>query len=139
MKIEDFVMDNEKNDAQYVSYHLKSDVHILGRTIHATDDIDVEISIATNENIENVLEMMNTYFEYLGKCKEQLIKYIESEAGEETLPSDWFENFDIFSVSITINSTEDYGAVIAVDDEYFGHIIELYFDKENIVDNILLG
>ena len=139
MKIEDFVMDNEKNDAQYVSYHLKSDVYILGKTIHGTDDIDVEISIVTNENIENVLDMMNTYFAYLGKCKEQLIKFIESEAGEETLPSDWFENFDIFSVSITINSTEDYGAVIAVDDEYFGHIIELYFDKENIVDNILLG
>ena len=45
MKIEDFVMDNEKNDAQYVSYHLKSDVYILGKTIHGTDDIDVEISI----------------------------------------------------------------------------------------------
>lgn len=40
---------------------------------------------------------------------------------------------------ITINSMVDYGAVIAVDDDYFGHIIELYFDKEEIVDNILVG
>ena len=74
----------------------------------------------------------------MNNCKEKLVSYIELEANEE-LPSDWFDDFDIISVSITINTKNDYGTVIAIDDDYFGHVIELYFDMEEIVDCILVG
>lgn len=138
MEREDFIVDNENTDDNYKCYHLKQDIKIFGRKISIEDDVDIEINISVNEDIEKLLGLINEYFEYLSDCKEQLVDYILSET-QEDLPCLWFEDLGIISISITVNSTEDYGAVISVDDDYLGHILELYFDKTEIEDCILVG
>lgn len=138
MKLDNFEINKENSDERYICYSLNKDTKILNKAICVHDDIDMEINISVNCSIENVLGVLNDYLDFLNNCKEKLVSYIELEANEE-LPSDWFDDFDIISVSITINTENDYGAVIAIDDDYFGHVIELYFDMEEIVDCILVG
>ncbi len=138
MKLDNFEINKENSDERYICYSLNKDTKILNKAICVHDDIDMEINISVNCSIENVLGVLNDYLDFLNNCKEKLVSYIELEANEE-LPSDWFDDFDIISVSITINTENDYGTVIVIDDDYFGHVIELYFDMEEIVDCILVG
>lgn len=65
--------------------------------------------------------------------------YFSSKLGER-LPEDWFENIEVYSASLTFITLEDFGATISFGESVFSdHIIEFYFDKFEITNDVLNG
>lgn len=56
------------------------------------------------------------------------------------LPADWYDKIEVMDVSITFDSSEDYGATIAFGESVCAdHTIEIDIDGREITDSRLIG
>lgn len=130
---------SELSDGRYKCYRPLGSVNIFGYEITEDDTEYFEISVSSNCSLEDVMPLLNKYLLWLADCKETLVTYFKEQLGE-ILPENWYEEIEVFTVSIVINSLDDYGATIAFGESIFGdHIVELDLEKEEIVDNRLNG
>lgn len=135
----ELLFDEELSDGQYKCYRPLGSVNIFGYEITEDDTENFDISVASNIGLKNVLPLLNKYLLWLADCKETLVTYFEEQLGEILLEN-WYEEIEVFTVSIVINSLDDYGATIAFGESVFSdHIVELDLEKEEIVDNRLNG
>lgn len=56
-------------------------------------------------------------------------------------PIQWMKDFEVYAASIVFNSPDDYGATISFSAECVAgdHIIELDFEKDEIINHRLVG
>lgn len=108
--------------------------------VKVDDGEDVQINVSKDCMSEGInSRLIQKYLEWLGDCCDVVRAYLEETTGEE-LPDDWEEYIEIYSASITFISEEDYGATVSFGESIFkDHIIELEFEKEEIINNCLNG
>lgn len=116
---------SELSDGRYKCYRPYGSVNIFGQEITEDDTEYFDISVSGNCSLEDVMPLLNKYLLWLADCRETLITYFEEQLGEE-LPENWYEEIEVFTVSIVINSLDDYEATIAFGESIFSdHIVEL--------------
>lgn len=139
MNINNFQKDDLISDEKYICYHPICDVKIFGYTLEKEEAHECDICISPQNELSDVLPLINKYVDWLSDCRGNLITYFEGIL-EENLPSNWYDEIEIISFSITVNNLDDYGATIYFGESVFSdHIIELDFEKEEIIDNRLNG
>lgn len=128
----------EQNDERYIRYHLIEEFQILGVAVDKEEMY--EILIAIDQDLEKLRPVVNMYMEWLNHCEKELMEYFQEQL-EEELPIYWMKDIEVYAVSIVFNSPNDYGATISIGAECVAgdHIIELYFEKEEIINNALVG
>lgn len=139
MDINNLQKDELVSDKNYICYHPICDVKLFGYTLEKEEAHEGDICISPQNKLIDVLPLINKYLDWLSDCRENLITYFEGVL-EEDLPINWYDEIEIISFSITINNLNDYGATISFGESVFSdHIIELDFEKEEIIDNRLNG
>lgn len=136
MREEQLIQDLAINDEQYNCYHPSIPLQIF----HSMTDVeDCEIYVAREFELSHVLPLINDYLEWLKNCSNEVIAYFSQKSGEH-IGKDWFETLEVYSVSLTINSLEDFGATVSFGESIFiDHIMEFDFEKFCIVDDRFNG
>ena len=135
MQFDDYILVDK--DHEYMCYKSKVEKVIFGKTVDG-DDYEINVAIEFKDQI-NTNMVLDSYLKWLERCVDIVASYMEEVYGE-SLPDHWKESIEVYSVSITYNSEDDYGATIAFGESIFpDHIIELDFEKEEIIDNRLNG
>lgn len=130
----------EQNNERYIRYHPIEEFQILGVVVDKEETEMNEILIAKGQNLEKLQSLVNMYMDWLNSCENEVTEYLQEELGEE-LPSHWMKDIEVYSADVVFNSIDDYGATISFCAECVAgdHIIELHFEKEDIIDNVLVG
>ena len=130
----------EQNNERYMCYHPLEEFRIFRIEVDKEDVEMYQISIAVGQDLQEVQPFVSNYLEWLNNCEKELTEYIQAQLGE-SLPTSCIEDIEVYTASIVFNSVEDYGAIISFGAEsvFGGHIVELEFDKREIVANGLIG
>jgi hypothetical protein len=136
-KIEFTVNDFIKKEqiGEWLNYILNGKCIIFGQIL---DNKLLKIKIHKNMELSQYISKINEYLQWLGwNCKNTLIKYYNenmAEWTEETANNDWYEEMEIYSVSIIIN--KDNGNIFAEiscgDNIAEDHILDIEFTGEKI-------
>lgn len=133
LNFSDLVLNDDLSDGEYNCYNLSKPTSILGY-----DDIDAEfitINISKKQNNDEVIELLNNYLDFLMNCEGQIGSYFSDTLSIE-LDDDWLDDIEVYELSITINTDDDYGATMVMSNAAFGDCyVEIDFDKENIEDH----
>lgn len=133
-------MIKNQEDNCYIKYKPIGEFPIFS-VVTGTEETDIfEVLIAKGQDLEMLQPAINMYMNQLNNCENKLVNYLQNQLGEE-LPAYWKNDIEVYAASIIFNSIEDYGATISFSAAYVagGHIIEIYFEKEDIVDSVLIG
>ena len=126
-----------ESDERFDCYNA-DDIVIFGVKVDDSEDVQINVYKDCMSEVINS-KIIQKYLEWLGNCCDVVRAYLEETTGEE-LPDDWEEHIEIYSASITFISEEDYGATVSFGESIFeDHIIELEFEKEEIINNCLNG
>lgn len=127
----------EDEDERYLCYKPKYECDVFGKKVDS-DDYEVFIKKDKKQRYINN-EVLINYLKWLGSCIDVVKRYIEELSGE-LLTEEWKDSIEIYSVDVTFNDEEDYGATISFGEcIYQNHIVEIDFEKEKIVDNRFNG
>lgn len=103
------------------------------------DNCECEIQISKALSKETIAPILIDYLKWLAWCENEVKCYF-AEKLNESLPTDWFQSIEVYNADITFVTLEDFGAVITLGESIFpDHIVELYFEKYEIVDDGLIG
>lgn len=131
-----FVQDTNIQDDRYNCYHPIIPLQVFNSLV---DSDDCEINISIEYDIIQILPIFNNYLEWLKHCKNEVVEYFSKKI-DEKLPKEWFENIEVYNFSFTLNNLDDFGATVFFGESIFvDHIIELDFEKYEIVDDGLNG
>lgn len=99
-----------------------------------------EIFIAKGQDLEKLQPVVNVYMDWINNCEKELTAYLQEQL-EEELPIHWMQDIEVYTASVVFNCTDDYGATISfgVEDIFGDNIVELNFEKDEIIDNGLVG
>lgn len=130
----------EQNDDRYIKYEPIEEFRIFNVVADKEETDMFEILIAKGQDVEKLQSVVDMYMEWLNNCEIELTNYLQDQLAEE-LPIQWMKSIEVYTASIVFNSIDDYGATISFGAECVAgdHIVELYFEKEEIIDNILVG
>lgn len=133
LNFSDLVLNDDLSDGEYNCYNLSKPISILGY-----DDIDAEfitINISKKQNNNQIIKLLNNYLDFLMKCEGQIESYSSKVLSIE-LDEDWLDDIEVYELSITINTNNDYGATMVLSNAAFGDCyVEIDFDKETIEDH----
>ncbi|WP_019419110.1 hypothetical protein [Paenibacillus sp. OSY-SE] len=111
---------------------MKNTIQIFKQFIKDEDLDDVRIYISTNTELDMIASKVESYINWFTECETVFRNYYENELREQ-VHKDWFKEIEVYSVDITFNSKEDYGATIACGDSVLqDHILNIDFDREQI-------
>lgn len=129
-----------ETDDRYDCYSLSVPVRIFGFLLEEDTMEDCfSIALPAGADLEQMLPVVNEYIRWLGCCEEELTAYFEQQL-DEPLPADWYDKIEVMDVSITFDSSEDYGATIAFGESVCAdHTIEIDIDGREITDSRLIG
>lgn len=130
LEIKDFIRNDEETDDRYICFNINKCVKIFNQSIEDTEQLRINI---TNEILlENIISLINSYLEWLNQCEAVLKTYYEGELGEKVY-EEWFNDIEVYSIDITFNSSQDYGATVCCGDQVIrDHILEVDFNQMNI-------
>lgn len=130
----------EQDDDRYIKYEPIEEFRIFNVVADKEETDMFEILIAKGQDVEKLQSVVDMYMDWLNNCEIELTNYLQEQLGEE-LPIHWIKDIEVYAASIVFNSIEDYGATISFGAECVAgdHIIELYFEKEEISGNGLVG
>jgi hypothetical protein len=126
----DFV-EKESNE-EWKNYILNKNCIIFGQTFN---NEPLEIEIHKNMDLSQCISEINEYLHWLGgDCKKDLIKYFNKNMQmEEKADNDWYEELELYSVSVTITKDGKLYSDISCGDNYFDdHILDIEFDNKKI-------
>ncbi|WP_454190062.1 hypothetical protein [Paenibacillus sp. Marseille-Q7038] len=111
---------------------MKNTIQIFKQLIKDEDLKDVRENISTNTQLDSIASKVESYIKWFTECETVLRNYYENELREQ-IHNYWFDEIEVYSVDITFNSKEDYGATIACGDNVLqDHILIIDFDREKI-------
>lgn len=135
MYLENFLEKFDEDD-KFICYRSINPIKIFDCEL---DNCECEINISKELGEEDSILILTNYLEWLELCESEVRSYFVSKSGDN-LPADWFQSIEVYSANITIITSEDFGATINFGESIFpDHIIELYFEKYGIVDDVLNG
>lgn len=134
------LLDNflEKFDeyGEFINYHPIAPIQIFG---YKLDHHECEINISKTLSKEVIAPILIHYLKWLAGCENEVRCYFTSKL-KESLPAEWFQNIEVYTASITFVTPENFGATISFGESIFpDHVIELHFEKYEIIDNGLNG
>lgn len=130
--VNNFIEMVEENDERYKCYGLKNTIQIFKQFIKDEDLDEVRIYISTNTQLDSIMSKVESYINWFTECETVFRNYYENELREQ-VHKDWFKEIEVYSVNITFNSKEDYGATITCGDNVLqDHILIVDFDREQI-------
>lgn len=136
IKMRELVLEKFDEDDRFIYYHPTAPIKIFNFEL---DMSECDINICQKLDRSEVAPILANYLEWLMLCKDKVSGYFSSKLGER-LPEDWFENIEVYSASLTFITLEDFGATISFGESIFpDHIIEFYFDKYEITNDVLNG
>ena len=130
----------EQNDESYIRCEPIEEFRIFDVVVDKEETDMFEILIAKGQDLEKLQSVVDRYMDWLNNCDIELTNYLQDQLAEE-LPIQWMKSIEVYTASIVFNGIDDYGATISFGAECVAgdHIVELYFEKEEIIDNILVG
>lgn len=130
----------EQDDDRYTKYEPIEEFRIFNVVADKEETDMFEILIAKGKDVEKLQSVVDMYMDWLNNCEIELTNYLQDQLAEE-LPIQWMKSIEVYTASIVFNGIDDYGATISFGAECVAgdHIVELYFEKEEIIDNILVG
>ncbi len=130
----------EQDDDRYIKYEPSVEFRIFNVVADKEETDMFEILIAKGQDVEKLQPVVDMYMGWLNNCEKELTNYLQEQLAEE-LPVRWIKDIEVYTASIVFNSIDDYGATISFGAECVAgdHIIELYFEKEEISGNGLVG
>lgn len=127
----------EDEDERYLCYKPKYECDVFGKKVDC-DNYELFIKKDKKQRYINN-EVLIKYLKWLESCIDVVKRYIEELSGE-LLTEEWIDSIEIYSVDVIFNNEEDYGATISFGEcIYEDHILEIDFEKEEIVDNRFKG
>lgn len=137
IELSNFIKNESETTEKYICYSLRQKIQIFNCQLQ--DDADCSIYVANNLDIDSMGNKLKSYIDELNNCSEKLTSYYEKEINEEVYDN-WFNDIEVFSIEIIFNSIDDYGATIICGDQILqDHTLEIYFDKNEIEQIILIG
>lgn len=122
----------EESDERYKSYAIHIPIQIFKHIMKDEELEEVRIYISNNCQLGSIENTIERYIHWFIECETELRNYYENELREKVYMH-WFNEIEVYSVDITFNSEDDYGATIACGDKLIhDHILIIYFDKEQI-------
>ena len=130
----------EQDDDRYIKYEPIEEFRIFNVVADKEETDMFEILIAKGQDVEKLQPVVDMYMDWLNNCQKEVTNYLQEQLGEE-LPIHWMKSIEVYTASIVFNAIDDYGATISFGAECVAgdHIVELYFEKEEIIDNTLVG
>jgi hypothetical protein len=112
---------------EYKKYVLNKNCIIFNRLF---DNEPLEIELYKNIEMSEYIAKINSYIYWLGEnCKKDMIKYYNKGIAietEEDANDEWYEELEVFSVSITVSKNGKLGADITCGDNYWtDHILDI--------------
>lgn len=135
MQFEKFLEKFDEDDT-LLCYHPTAPIKIFDCKL---DNCECEINISKQLSAEEALPVLTDYLNWLASCEGEVRSYFVSKLGEK-LPVDWYRSIEVYSASITFVKETDFVATVCFGESIFSdHIVELYFEGHEIVDDILNG
>lgn len=135
----ELTMNEYESDNRYICFNPKTNLQIFKHIIRNEDLEDCFINVSVKIKLEEIIEKVSWYLEWINNCEKELKAFYENKLNEK-VGQEWFSKIEVYSANITFNSVEDYGATISCGDTIFlDHILEFDFEKENVVDVRLNG
>lgn len=130
----------EQDDDRYIKYEPIEEFRIFNVVADKEETDMFEILIAKGQDVEKLQSVVDMYMDWRNNCEIELTNYLQEQLAEE-LPIQWMKSIEVYTASIVFNGIDDYGATISFGAECVAgdHIVELYFEKEEIMDNTLVG
>ena len=130
----------EQDDDRYIKYEPIEEFRIFNVVADKEETDMFEILIAKGQDVEKLQPVVDMYMDWLNNCEIELTNYLQEQLAEE-LHIHWMKSIEVYTASIVFNGIDDYGATISFGAECVAgnHIVELYFEKEEIIDNALVG
>lgn len=130
----------EQDDDRYIKYEPIEEFRIFNVVADKEETDMFEILIAKGQDVEKLQPVVDMYMDWLNNCEKELTNYLQEQLAEE-LPIHWMKGIEVYTASIVFNGIDDYGATISFGAECVAgdHIVELYIEKEEIIDNTLVG
>jgi hypothetical protein len=125
----------KEQNGEWVYYILNKNCIIFGQTF---DNEPLEIHIHKNMELSQYISKINEYLQWLGwNCKNALLKYYNgniAEWTEGTANNDWYEEMEIYSVSIIIDKDNGniFSEISCGDNISEDHILDIEFENEKI-------
>ena len=132
--VSDFIKDELNSDERYNSYRLTVPIKIFQYTLMDDDLEEFELYVSKKILLQDIIYKINEYINWLQNFEQELKKYYEKQL-HETVNKNWFNELEIYNVSITFDDLDDYGATISCGDNILSdHILEFDFEKNEIID-----
>lgn len=130
----------EQDDENHIKCEPIEEFQIFNVVVDKEDTEMFEILIAKGQDLKKLQLIVDTYMDWLNNCGKEMTAYLQEQLGEK-LPIHWMKDIEVYMASVVFNSTDDYGATISFGAECVAgdHIIELYFEKKEIINNALVG
>ena len=82
------------------------------------DNCECEIQISKALSKETITPILIDYLNWLARCENEVKCYFAAKLNE-SLPTDWFQNIEVYNADITFVTSEDFGAVITFGESIF--------------------
>lgn len=131
---EDFILDNEIEEEDYICYHPTEDKEVFGNLL---DKDEYEIYISKECNLNEISSKLTEYMNWFSLCKDEVVEYLKNNSGEEQ-PEEWFSTIEVYNIEIIFNSPDDFSAIVTLGKSIDENcIIEVDFEKFQITDSSL--
>ncbi len=102
-----------------------------------------EIWIYGNHKFTDNATKIIEYISWLGDCKNELIKFYNSEMGEyteETADEDWFDTLEIYCARVYVEKSGKLSAEISIGDDFLpDHILDIEIEEREIAEISING
>lgn len=122
----------EESDERYRCYTVSIPIQIFKNIMKGEKLEEVRIYVSTDFHLRTIQNTIESYIRWFTVCETVLRNYYENELGER-VDKDWFNEIKVYTVDITFNSADDYGATITCGDNLLlDHILIINVDREQI-------
>ena len=139
LTVHDFILKEKSED--WASWTTGKEIIFLGKPFN---NRPLELSIHTNHGIEDVIDKINDYMEWLAKdtAKDILmaglcdhVNEYDSVTPEELNEINWFETLQVYRVLLTITADGRVGVDFSCGDNYDkGHLLDMGLLEQEVVE-----
>jgi hypothetical protein len=122
----------KETDGEWNKYSLNKNCVIFNQIF---DNEPLEINLHNKNELSKCIPQINLYLKWIGGgCKKDLIKYYNKNMEpEEKANAEWYEELEIYNVTITINNEGKIFSDISCGDNYSeDHILDIETDEYKI-------
>jgi hypothetical protein len=115
----------------FTSFETTNKLIIFGKLF---DNEPLRLCLSKGIELENHIEKIADYVQWLGNCKKILIDFYNNNNFEDEADDDWYNSLEIIGVLLDVNAKGKFFATLNCGDDFWSdHILDIEIDDKKVV------